>query len=193
MRGSTLRTACALASLACLPALHGAAWETYDLHLYAGSAAGGLAGTPGATAGVGWQAKRLYLAGEGSWYGISPSGRQRLAERTGVRAASGGLYGVAAAGGTPVFERGRHQLVPVAIAGYNSTSVRGCVGARCRAVQLRTFDWGAGAVHVLRLREGKWRLRFGIRATKDLGLGFSVGIALRRDRARTVPCLQCSQ
>ena len=184
MRGTSFRTACALAVLACLPALHGAAWETYDLHLYAGSGSGGLAGTPGATAGVGWQAKRLYLAGEGSWYGIAPSGRQRLAQRTGARAASGSLYGVAAAVGSPVFERGRHQLVPVAIAGFNVTSARG---------QLRTFDWGAGAVHVLRLREGKWRLRFGIRATKDLGLGFSVGIALRRDRARTVPCLQCSQ
>lgn len=179
--------------MASLPALHGAAWDTYDLHFYAGSAAGALAGAPGATAGVGFQAKRLYLAGEGSRYGIADRGRRRLAELTGVEGTSGGLYGVAVSGGTPVFERGRHQLVPVAIAGYNVTNVRGCFRAICRAVQLRTFDWGAGAVHVLRLREGKWRLRFGIRATKDLGLGLSVGVALRRNRVRTVPCLQCSQ
>ena len=191
MRGSNLRAAGLLAALAWLPALHGAAWDTYDLHFYAGSAAGALAGAPGATAGAGWQAKRLYLAGEGSWYGLADRGRRRLAELTGVEGTSGGLFGVAAAGGTPVFERGRHQLVPVAIAGYNATRVRGCFREICRAVRLRTFDWGAGAVHVLRLREGRWRLRFGIRATKDLGLGFSVGVAVRRNRVRTVPCLQC--
>lgn len=72
----------ALAILACLPALHGSARDTYDLHFYANSTAGG-----------GWQAKRLCLAGEGS--------RIRIA----------------AAAGTPVFKRSR-QLVPVAIAGY---------------------------------------------------------------------------
>ena len=59
----------------------------------------------------------------------------------GVEGTSVGLFGVAAAGGTPVFERGCHQLVPVASAGYNSTSVRGCFREICRAVQLRTFDW----------------------------------------------------
>ena len=54
----TLRTAIALASVACMPASRGAAGDTYDLHLYAGSAARSLAGTPGATAGGGWQADR---------------------------------------------------------------------------------------------------------------------------------------
>lgn len=184
--------ACILWSLGCLAALEGAAWDSHDLHVYGGTAAEAADGTPGGLAGVGWQSRRFYVAGEGSWFGIAPRGRARIRELTGVAGARGAAYGVAAAGGLPLLRRGRYELVPIGLAGYQVARVRGCLDGLCTAGQVQLLDWGAGSVHVIRFPDRPWSLRFGFRVTRALGLGFTAGIAFRRENSPRAPCLQCS-
>jgi len=54
-----------------------------------------------------------------------------------------------------------------------------------------TRHWGTGANHALHLREGKRCRPLGTRWAEDLSLGFTAGIARRRDGVASVACLRC--